>query len=277
MFCKQCGTQLPDGTGFCTACGAPQGAPQAAPQNAPVNPMPYPQPNMMPNIPVNTQPSPIGIYFKKVLKQITSFLKAPSHTLVSAYNEKTPVWATLAAALVLFGWFGMMAMVQGVGVWMGSGLGAMTESANFGMVLLFSMIIFAGGFAIKAGITWIASTQMAKLNVPFTSVLSVLALTELPLIAALFLASFTCFIWYPLALAFLLLGGIATATLYNEAIRSTGIFGEKAPILSLIVNCIYGLIITLLVFWALCAWSDETGIAIALVIKLIPSPLSRLF
>ncbi len=264
MFCKQCGAQISDGTAFCTSCGAPQ----AAPQSAPVNPAPTPAPNVVPNIPVNTQPTALAIYMKKVLAQLLSFLKAPSNTLVDAYNEKAPVWAVFAGALVLFGWWAFMALVQGVGVWAFEELGMMDESANFGMVLLFSLIILAGGFGIKTGITWLTATQVAKLNVPFTSVLSVLALTELPLIAALFLASIFCFIWYPLALVFLLIGGIATAALYHEAIRATGIFGEKTAILTLIVNCIYGLIITLLVYWALYVWTEETGLFVFMLGKL---------
>ncbi len=261
MFCKQCGTQLPDGTGFCTACGAPQGV-QSAPVNpAPVNPAPTPMANVAPNIPVNTQPTALAIYAKKVLSQVLGFLKAPSKTLVGAYSEKTPVWATLVGALVLFGWWAIMALVQAAPLWNEyklSEFNIMADTdANFGMILLYSLIILVGGFGIKTCITWLTATQVAKLNVPFTSVLSVLALTELPLIAALFLASFTCFIWYPLALAILIIGGIATATLYNEAIRATGIFGEKAPCLTVIVNCIYGLILTLLIYWAVYAISEE--------------------
>ena len=51
MFCKNCGSQLPDGVAFCTACGTPV---PVAPQ-APV----MPQPPMAPQAPVNPYAQPI--------------------------------------------------------------------------------------------------------------------------------------------------------------------------------------------------------------------------
>ena len=50
MFCNQCGTQLPDGTAFCTNCGAATGNPQ--PQASTAQQQTYQQQQYQPQKPV---------------------------------------------------------------------------------------------------------------------------------------------------------------------------------------------------------------------------------
>ena len=46
MFCTKCGSEMPDGTDFCTNCGARMGA--ASPAAAPAEPAPMPAAGMPP-------------------------------------------------------------------------------------------------------------------------------------------------------------------------------------------------------------------------------------
>lgn len=74
MFCEKCGTQLPDGSAFCTACGAQL---NAAPQAAPAQPV-Y-------AAPAAKAPNPgIGLAIAGMVLGILSFLCFPAITGVLA-------------------------------------------------------------------------------------------------------------------------------------------------------------------------------------------------
>ena len=76
MFCEKCGTQLPDGSTFCTACGAQLNAP-AAPQAAPAQPVSA--------APAAKAPNPgIGLAIAGMVLGIISFLCFPMITGVLA-------------------------------------------------------------------------------------------------------------------------------------------------------------------------------------------------
>lgn len=265
MFCQKCGAQLADGSSFCVSCGAQQVPQQAAPQQA------APQQAAAPTFAQyngNTAPSAFGIYIKKVLGNFLGIFSNPSDTLNNAASEKAPIWLTFFGALLILGWSSIMALVQGVGVWYTEELGMMGEDGvSFGLVLLFSMIVIVVPFFLKAAITWLLATQGARINAPFTAVLNMVAVAEIPMIVALFLASFTCFIWYPLALVFLIIGAAMSTGLYSEAVKATGVFGEKSAWLTMIANVVTTLASVLLIYWALYAWTEETGLAAYLIAK----------
>lgn len=58
-FCTKCGTQIPDGSTFCTSCGAPIGAAAQAAQAAQTTPPPAPAPMPQQQYQQYQQPAPM--------------------------------------------------------------------------------------------------------------------------------------------------------------------------------------------------------------------------
>lgn len=121
MFCKNCGTNLPDGTAFCTSCGANQTAGTPATNNAVNNPAPTYQ----------AQPSPVKEDKINIGLNILSWF-IPIFGIIYYFvkrNERPKeAKGTLKTALISCG-------------------------VNFVIILVSMVIIFAGAFSVIGGLT----------------------------------------------------------------------------------------------------------------------------
>lgn len=238
MFCQKCGTQLPDGSAFCVSCGSSLG-PVTGYASAP------------------GQPSAFGSYMSKVWKYIEGFFKSPSKNVQALASEKSPVWITIEAvkyfvcfiAILLFtlaaeqDWVGADSLRQ---ILMFSLL-----FDNFGMKLLFSLIIFGGTFGVHMLMTWLCAVQITKLQVPMTVILNICAISSLLMIPVMLIAILFSFVWYPLALIILIVGGVLCGVMYTESIRASGIFGSETVWKNALVLCVTIAVFSLLMYWPL--------------------------
>ncbi len=98
-FCQQCGTQNPDGSRFCTGCGADLTA-QAAPQQAaPVNPNPAPYQQF------GQTPQAFAQSYNNYGLQTTlpkdAFLRLPENSKLNS-NIRTTVILTIVISIITF-------------------------------------------------------------------------------------------------------------------------------------------------------------------------------
>ena len=98
-FCQQCGTQNPDGSRFCTGCGADLTA-QAAPQQAaPVNPNPAPY-QQFGQTPQAFAQSYNNYGLKTTLPK-DAFLRLPENSKLNS-NIRTTVILTIVISIITF-------------------------------------------------------------------------------------------------------------------------------------------------------------------------------
>jgi len=272
-FCKNCGNPLNENDKFCNSCGTVVNAEAAQPAQS----TSHAQPAQGYQAPVATAPkapSAVQIYFKKVLSYVANFFTGdPSKTMVTAVNEKTPIWYALTGGLWLLGFGAMMALIQALGnisiegTSINEGLAQMHKiedsipssflgCVGFFRVLLFSLIVICGSYGVKAIGTWICSSKIAKINISLPTVLNLLGVAELPMVAGIVLATVLCFIWWPLGIIALLAGSIITTVSFCEAIKVTGIFGEKKIWVLGTLCVIINLVFCLLLYWAIGYWGE---------------------
>lgn len=127
MFCSKCGSQLPDGSTFCSVCGAQQGAPAAQPAANP-----YAAPNAYGN------PAPYG--YAAPSKAGALKFRAPD------FKDKKVLFFIIAAGLVLLAMIFSLTnvvKVSALGMSQGASLGASGRGAAVAFVIIFSLIAIA--------------------------------------------------------------------------------------------------------------------------------------
>lgn len=262
MFCQKCGAQVPENSGFCSACGAPttaSGANQTsgfgstATATAPA------------------APNKFVTYLKDVWAYVVAFFKQdPSAAMNKAAHDTNPVWYGLVGGMWLLGFGMMMALIQGVGSIKIAGNysinsmlseaknyassynssysmpGSLLEAAGFFRVLLFSLLLIGGTFAVKAVGTWVCATKIAKIDVKLPNVLNALGVAELPMVATFVVSTILGFIWFEGAVVLLFAGSVMSYIMLYEVVKTTGMCGEKPTwIITLL------LAVVVLVFWLL--------------------------
>lgn len=281
MFCRNCGTQLPDGTSFCSNCGTQLVAPGAAAHTT--------------EVAVASKPTDkIKTYFKTVWEYIAAFFKRdPADTFNAAYIEKTPMWYAMIGGAFLLTFGCVMAMIQAFGnieiadgvsinaalkatkeyyakmsnaerefyeAWLGeipNVPGSLLGAVGFFSVLLFSLIIYVGTIGTKVLGTWICANKMAKNHVTMSAALNVISISELPMVAGCVLATLVSFVWYPLGLVCLLAGATISVAMHAEAIRATGMLGPKNVWMVAILNVVVNILFAILVYWAVSTWAED--------------------
>ena len=225
MFCQKCGFQLPDGSSFCTSCGA-----------ATVPVIDYNA--------IQAQPSPFGSYMSKVMKYIGGIFKSPSKNVQTIASEKAPVWIAIELVKFISVLMAMILLPVAAGMdWVGAEefCSIVTDSIvgeNFGLRLLFALLIFFGTFGIHFLMTRTCAVNMTKLDVPATVLLNICAISSALMIITLGISIVASFIWFPLSILIFVVGAILCAVMYTESIRASGIFGSETVWKNAIVLCV---------------------------------------
>ncbi len=172
MYCPKCGTQLPDGTAFCSSCGANLNGTAA--------------PNAAPNTPPQ-QPSAVGIAFSGLGGFLKSYLASPVQATSSVLQKRD-----VATPALLLGAQAIAAMLMLLAAC--TKIGSMT----YGLAQVPFKVWFLGGLlseiicvALFAGLVF-GAVRIMNANTSFLDVIIVCGCHSI-FITAMMLVSMVCF------------------------------------------------------------------------------------
>ncbi|MEE0928819.1 MAG: zinc ribbon domain-containing protein [Acutalibacteraceae bacterium] len=173
MFCKNCGSNIPENVKFCAACGTPvEGV-----ATAEVNPSP-------------AEPKKANPIFANLLKVLKEFWIRPVPTVVASAKSTTHEWSLLAAIEVILyalatAVVGLEMMSQLMKALIGGYAGYINAGDLFPFLTVFGIGLAVGAvayFGTSLGF-WVLLAKVLKKNASFVSVLNMVAAATLPLAA----------------------------------------------------------------------------------------------
>lgn len=148
-FCQTCGTNVPDGSLACPACGASQGV---APQSAAPGPMPgaYPPPPVQPMYAAQPQPAASSGLTPNVagaLAYLMGFITGILFLVIDPFkNDRFVRFHAYQSIFFNVAWIGFWIIWTIVGIV----LGAVSHGLFFIIQLPINLLLFVGGFCLWA-------------------------------------------------------------------------------------------------------------------------------
>ena len=217
MFCMKCGSQIPDDSTFCSACGAAVPGTGKHERNG-------------------------DSYFGKVTGYIAGLFKAPSKNVQNLTSETRPVYLIIEICKLILAIGACMMVGLPVSLELG-GAEPLREAVmdsllgSVGFQALFAGLACCTGIGLRFLMTWVCSARICKLHVPAVVLLNIGAVSTLPIFGVLVTFLFMGFIWLPLVLILLLTAAVLSAIIFADYTRTAGIFGDEPLWKNALVIC----------------------------------------